>query len=95
MVQKWNFHRICPSKNQNGPSGRPAVMYTVPSIYETRSHLQQVDRIHIQLCQDECQYRDNYPCDEDIFELSTIIMEENGWRAPLDVDDAVLLYRIG
>ncbi|KAL3868611.1 hypothetical protein ACJMK2_041407 [Sinanodonta woodiana] len=37
-VTVWNTHCIRPSKNQNVPSGRPCVLYTMPLLYGTQDY---------------------------------------------------------
>ncbi|KAL3879648.1 hypothetical protein ACJMK2_031935 [Sinanodonta woodiana] len=78
MVQVWNVHRIRPTKNQNSPNGRPFVMYKLPMIYGTRSYLQSVDEDKIEICRAECVFRDEHPCDRDVFNICTLYMEEKG-----------------
>lgn len=92
MLQVWNTHQIRPSKNQNCPNGRPLVMYTFPALYSTHSHLLPVDDNQIELCREECIFREEYPCDKDIFEMCTIYMEERGWPIPQNTNDASQLY---
>ncbi|KAL3887956.1 hypothetical protein ACJMK2_000341 [Sinanodonta woodiana] len=78
----WNVHHIRPTKNQNSPNGRPVVMYKLPMIYGTRSYLQSVDEDKIEVCRDECVFRDEHPCDRD----------KNRWTSPTNIDDAMQLY---
>lgn len=92
MVQTWNLHVIRPSKNQNCPSGRPAVMYMAPNLYGTHSYLHTVGEAEIETCKDKCEFREQYPCDRDLFELALIIMQEENWDIPIDVNNALQLY---
>ncbi|KAL3887958.1 hypothetical protein ACJMK2_000343 [Sinanodonta woodiana] len=78
----WNVHHIRPTKNQNSPNGRPVVMYKLSMIYGTRSYLQSVDEDKIEVCRDECVFRDEHPCDRD----------KNRWTSPTNIDDAMQLY---
>jgi hypothetical protein len=67
-------------------------MYKLPMIYGTRSYLQSVDEDKIKICRDECVFRDEYPCDRDVFNICTLYMEEKGWISPTNIDDALQLY---
>ena len=93
MVRIWNSHRIRPSKNQNCPSGRPFLLYTLPSIHNTHTYIQPVEEDYINVCREECTFRSKFPCDKDIFNLCLIYMEENDWLPPSDIDEAAVLYQ--
>ncbi|XP_077862696.1 uncharacterized protein LOC144344733 [Saccoglossus kowalevskii] len=92
VARIWNSHRIRSSRNQTAPSGRPLMMYSVPELYETSHQIRDVDVEEICVCEGECTPKSEYPCDETIFELSCIIMEENGWFKPSDPFAAAQLY---
>ncbi|XP_038133904.1 uncharacterized protein LOC119778637 [Cyprinodon tularosa] len=92
-VQVWNAHTIRPSKNISVPSGRPNVMYALPQLYGTRDFLSLVEDEHIQLCKDECVFRQLIPCDPDVYGLCNILMSESHLTLPRDPYQAVNLYR--
>ena len=92
MASVWNCHRIRPTKNQNVPSGRPVVLYSMPEVYGQRDFLQPVDQAHIDACRTECTFRDGLPCDKELFELFVIYMAEHNLNPPSDVADGILLY---
>lgn len=92
MVRTWNLHVIRPSKNQNCPSGRPAIMYLAPNIYGTHSYLQNVEEAEIEICQEECEFREEYPCNRDVYELAHILIEEELREMPTDAHEAIRLY---
>ena len=46
MTKVWNCHLIRPTKNQNSPSGRPVVLYTLPRLFHATSHMKEVDQNH-------------------------------------------------
>ncbi|KAJ8320136.1 hypothetical protein KUTeg_001723 [Tegillarca granosa] len=80
------------SKNQNSPHGRPVVMYMLPSSYNTCSYLHDVDQNKVDVCQEECTFRRQQVCDEDIDELCRILMEENVLAEPTIIEEAISLY---
>ena len=92
MVRIWNAHHIRPSKNQNCPHGRPMVMYMLPASYGVRSYRHDVGLEQIEACQDECIFREERNCDDDIYELCHLYMEENNWVAAETLEDALSLY---
>lgn len=87
----WNAHRIRPSKNINVPSGIPNLMYLAP-------HLWGADDLLLPLtddlagCKASCKFLSAVPCDEDIFDLCTIMMEETGFGFPISMSQALELY---
>lgn len=92
MVEVWNAHHIRPTKNQNGPHGRPIVMYKLPSAYDTITYIEEVDEEKVEVCKSECIFRDQCICDKDVKELSDMMMEENGFETPTTVEKALELY---
>ncbi|XP_030609254.1 uncharacterized protein LOC115796912 [Archocentrus centrarchus] len=91
-AQVWNAHSIRPSKNINIPSGRPNVMYTLPELYRTRDFICHVEEEHVELCKNECVFRQTKPCDQDVYELCSILMSESHRTPPTDPYQAVNLY---
>ncbi|KAJ8321976.1 hypothetical protein KUTeg_000447 [Tegillarca granosa] len=77
---------------RNSPHGRPVVMYMLPSSYNTRSYLHDVDQNKVDVCQEECTFRRQQVCDEDIDELCRILMEENVLAEPTAIEEAISLY---
>nr|XP_033492050.1 uncharacterized protein LOC117263018 [Epinephelus lanceolatus] len=91
-AQVWNAHTIRPSKNINVPSGRPNVMYALPELYGTRDFLSPDENEHVQLCKNQCVFRQTIPCDPDLYELCNIFMAESHLTPPTDPYQAVNLY---
>nr|XP_054761103.1 uncharacterized protein LOC129267417 [Lytechinus pictus] len=91
VVDVWDRHLIRPSRNIQAPSGRPNIMFNLPSLYTTRDYLHGVSQERMQACKEECVFRKTIPCDEDIFELCCI-MNEVGYEYPRDRHGARLLY---
>ena len=67
---------------RNGPSGRPNIMYEVPSLYGTYDCKIPIPPQEIQACRNECLFRGISPCDEDIVALCNLIMKDNNWNFP-------------
>ncbi|KAL3879037.1 hypothetical protein ACJMK2_031351 [Sinanodonta woodiana] len=79
-VTVWNTHCIRPSKNQNVPSGRPCVLYTMPLLYGTQDYATNVDPDTI------------IPSDPELQELFQILMEENNLEIMKSPEDALNTY---
>ena len=88
----WNTHRIRPCRNRIISSGRPTLMYNLPYLYGAQSHACRVTDDQIAVCQTECKPKTNFPCDETIFELCCVLMEEAKYEVPSDPDKKVQLY---
>ncbi|XP_061096945.1 uncharacterized protein LOC133127793 [Conger conger] len=92
VVRTWNTHKIRPRPGQYVHGGRPVIMYTVPQVYGAEDKLKTVDLEEVVVCKDECTPKSRLPCDETVFELCVLLMQENGWDAPTDAFDAAELY---
>lgn len=91
MVRTWN------TTNQIRP--RPLAMgrvedalFTMPQLYGAEDKLQPVLEEELDVCKEECTPKGQYPCNETVFELCTLITDENGWDALLDAYTAAELY---
>ena len=93
VAKVWNTHRIRPTRNQRAPYGRPILMYHTPEMYETERFHCAVSSDKIALCEQEVTGKNVYPCDNDVFELCCLLMEENNLSdAPEDAYEAAYLY---
>ncbi|CAH1155551.1 unnamed protein product, partial [Phaedon cochleariae] len=63
VVLEWSVHKIRPSRNSNSPSGRPCIMFEMPSLYQTRSYLIEVPSFALDALSLDCLFQE-YPCDE-------------------------------
>ena len=68
-------------------------MYSLPQLYGTGSYLIPVEEDKVETCESECEFRDEYPCDKDIFELSLLYMESMALTEPTNAEEATELYR--
>ncbi|XP_057690895.1 uncharacterized protein LOC130920720 [Corythoichthys intestinalis] len=91
VVSAWNNHRIRSTNNPRAPAGRPSIMYAVPNLYGAQNFLRPVDLNKVQLCQEDCCFKD-YPCDEDVFHLCLEFMTEHNLAMPDDVYGITDLY---
>lgn len=92
VVQTWNSHKLTVKAGQGVTGGRPILMYTLPQMYGGEDHLKTIDMEELALCKEECSPKSQYPCDETLFELCCLLMQENGWNAPTDAFSAAELY---
>ncbi|XP_051914768.1 uncharacterized protein LOC127596383 [Hippocampus zosterae] len=92
VVNTWNTHKIRPSLHHDTASGRPVVMYSFPAMHSAEDQLKPVGTEEVTACMEECTTKGNFPCDETVFELCCLLMEENEWHAPSDPLDASDLY---
>ncbi|KAK0153303.1 hypothetical protein N1851_005037 [Merluccius polli] len=92
VVQTWNSHKLTAKAGQGVTGGRPILMYTIPQIYGGEDHLKTIDMEELALCKEDCTPKRQYPCDETVFELCCLLMQENGWDAPRDAFSAAELY---
>ncbi|KAF3854207.1 hypothetical protein F7725_022262, partial [Dissostichus mawsoni] len=79
----WNAHRIRPSTNANVPAGIPNIMYTAPHLWGADDLLVPFSD-DLPTCKESCKFLTSVPCDEDVFDLCTIIMEESGMGFPMN-----------
>jgi len=50
IVSAWNSHRIRPTHNPRAPSGRPSIMFAVPSLYLVMSDdVYEITDLYLQL----------------------------------------------
>lgn len=87
----WNAHRIRPSTNANVPAGIPNIMYTAPHLWGADDLLVPFSE-DLPTCKESCKFLTSVPCDEDMFDLCTIIMEESGMGFPMSRSQALDLY---
>ena len=69
------------------------MMFNVPEMYGTVDYLLPVDDDKMSICEDRCRFKSQFPCDEDVFQLCCILMEENGLRFPSNPDEAIHVYK--
>lgn len=91
VVQEWNVHRISRSRNSASPTGRPIIMFSAPQIYEARDYKREVSLERLVACKEECVVL-NFPCDEDVYNLCNIILEEQNLFLTGDPYQAVDVY---
>ncbi|XP_071956877.1 uncharacterized protein [Antedon mediterranea] len=92
IVNEWNAHRIAKSRNCHGPFGRPEMMYTMPHLYGGEEFIVGVEADEIDVCGTECTFKCRIPCDKDVFDLSSILIEERQLTIPTSCDEGLQLY---
>jgi hypothetical protein len=90
-VLQWNTHRIRPTKNQNVPHGRPAVLYNMPNQFGTHDYLCHVSQNELENCASHFA-TDIYRHDSDYFMLCEYVMQEYGWIKPANIGEMCDLY---
>lgn len=92
VVNSWNSHKIRQRASDGAASGRPFVMYSFPELHSAEDRLKPTAMEEVTLCMEECTPKGQFPCDETVFELCCLLMEEHGWEAPADPLAAADLY---
>ena len=72
--------------------GRPYLLYNAPQMFGYQDQLVNVPENEIEICMEETIPKDLLPCDETVFELCHIFMEEHGWELPENPAEAATLY---
>ncbi|MED6262377.1 hypothetical protein ATANTOWER_018708, partial [Ataeniobius toweri] len=93
-VRTWNTHQIRLKPAHWTPGGRPVLMFSMPQLYAEEDKFQPVPEEETAVCKEECTKKGQYPCDEAVFELCILLMDENGWDAPLEAFAAAELYSL-
>ena len=93
VAKHWNLHNIRPSHNVESPSGRPDVLYFVPTWTNTRDYITEVDLDDVDVVEDICCDRTSPThCSEDCRELVDIIMQEEHLQVPSTAREARDLF---
>lgn len=67
-------------------------MFSLLGLHNAEDRLKLIDVDEAAFCQEECTPKGQFPCDETVFDLCCLLMEENGWDAPTDPFSAANLY---
>ncbi|CAJ1081207.1 uncharacterized protein LOC115783333, partial [Xyrichtys novacula] len=94
VVQTWNAHIIRPAPSRGESGGWPVLLYTAPQIYGREDRLKLFDQEEVDLCKEECTPKGQLPCDETVYDLSVLLMQENGWNTPKDAFEAAELHML-
>lgn len=91
-LEVWNCHRIRRTTRADLPNGRPFLMYTAPDLYGVNDCFKEVNLDHVDLCDLECVKKTNILCDEVVYRLCAITLEEMRLILPSDPYDMCDLY---
>lgn len=91
-ISVWNSHSIRPTRNSNGPAGKPCILYTTPELEDTVDYAEPINDIVLELCRSLCVFNKNVPSDPDLTELFHILIAENNFQFPGTVDEACDFY---
>ncbi|KAK3580039.1 hypothetical protein CHS0354_037626, partial [Potamilus streckersoni] len=75
VMMVWNTHRIRASKN-NTSSDRPLILHLLPEMKNVEDHLSDVSANEIEVSRMKYDQETIYPCEEELFELCCLHMEE-------------------
>ncbi|XP_041360504.1 uncharacterized protein LOC121376794 [Gigantopelta aegis] len=92
VVEVWNSHKIRRSRFNGLQNATPAVLYCLPHLHGYTDCLCQVEPLDIEVSCDEILDERETPCDEDVYELCTILMDENNLSPARDAYAAVDMY---
>jgi len=67
-------------------------MYHLPTLYGRQNEVCIVDEQKVNECAAECLYK-QHACDETVYELCTILMNENNMVAPKRSAEGISLYK--
>ncbi len=67
-------------------------MYNIPAVADKEEQLKHTELLDLEVCEEQCDAQDQYPCEESLFQLCVIEMADNGWNIPSNGVDAVTLY---
>jgi hypothetical protein len=93
VAELWNQHIIAPSKfaNNNGPRGKPDVMFFLPHLFDTEDCKQEIDRDEVNEF-----YNNSSMCVKDFSdefgEFALLVMRELNLSKPTNVKEAFDLY---
>ncbi|CAC5402253.1 unnamed protein product [Mytilus coruscus] len=73
-------------------AGRPYVLYSIPEVYGTSDYVRSPDIDEVEICLEQSTYC-SLPCDEDIYDLANLYMEEIELGLPTDAFEAATLCR--
>ena len=91
-MKVWNTHAISGSGDQSMRGNRPIMLYTIPELYNKRHCLCEVDEREVDVCLEETTPKSAYPCDDTVRDLCLLLMQENGFLFPTNVEEAKTLY---
>ena len=92
VVQEWKLHKIRPSSNDSSPPGRPDTLYCLPEITRTRSFLNSVPAIDIEVAEEICCESPDTSVADTFADLAHIIMDEKNLQMPGNPQGALDLH---
>lgn len=92
ILETWNAHHIRTVRHSRSPSGRPSLLHSFPELYGTHDYLFEVSDNDFDVCKEQCVFRKPVPCDEDVFEMCSIIVAERDLPYPTGSEEALDLY---
>lgn len=91
VAHVWNAHYLQSTK-EGGIRSCPSNVYLFPELFQVQDYICPVDVEVLELCRRECTIGNELPCDEEIFELGCIFMEEQNLDPPFNIVEGKELY---
>ena len=88
----WNSQRIRKVRHSECPSGRPDVLYYLPSNQGARKHGFNIDARDIELAKSFCQVPSKIGCSQEMLAFALLLMSENDLESPAVASEAKDLY---
>ena len=88
----WNSQRIRKVRHSECPSGRPDVLYYLPSNQGARKHGLNIDARDIELAKSFCQVPSKIGCSQEMLAFALLLMSENDLESPAVANEAKDLY---
>lgn len=84
VTHVWNAHHL-QFTNEGSVRSCPSNVYLFPELFQVQDYIYPVDVEVLELSRRECTIGNVLPCDEEIFELGCIFMEEQYFDLPLNI----------
>ncbi|XP_021363765.1 uncharacterized protein LOC110457004 [Mizuhopecten yessoensis] len=89
---EWNQHRVRPNKQGESPTGKPDIMYFMPTLYDTLDYKVPANETDIQHVKEYCAVPFSLGCDEEYARFFRELMHERGLQMPTKFEEALELY---
>ncbi|KAJ8314828.1 hypothetical protein KUTeg_006978, partial [Tegillarca granosa] len=92
IVSVWDVHCLQRKKNSDANVGKPFLLYNAPEMFGGNDKLCHLNADDYEICKEETVDLPDIPCDDTVYELCCLLMEEGGWDLPLNTQDGIELY---
>lgn len=88
----WNSHSIQKGHNHDNTVGKPLLLYTIPEYYGKQNCLCVTERADVRICDEEIMALPQSTCEDTVYDLCLLLMEDNNWIYPTNAEDGIELY---